>query len=430
MEDGERQTVILSAIKLIKEYECLYLVPLNNMIGYKTPIIKEIHQQKITERIAEKLLYEYLNEKCFSSIYEYKENYSLNKNQLSALLSFFYNNNSVNIDNFFKKLELENGALNNGLITKADIPKKMKQYCYESGKVLRALVERRNKEIELFNSMVIPDYNIQNEIMEITDNDSYLTTDLNLTPTIETILMIEKNSLPDLYYVKNGDCLEVHIMDFFHKYTTHKLQTKTKHEKIKLDDYCLLLGEKKNGNYSDLYLIKSRNTKSNKIEIDIIDGSSEYKNNETLITSLPANYEKNLTIDFAFDKNLDLYCFYKYKYGKEKNKITILDKESNYTSILSETSLILDESYKCCVGKYKGNTTVFGIKSYKENSSIEMCVLNPNKEFNEIIFKTYFDLKTNNDELVFQIGESDGKNCLYALTKSYSHSVIIYVIYI
>ena len=401
------------------------------MIGYKTPIIKEIHQQKITEEMAAKILYEYLNEKYYTSIYRYKENYFFNKNQLSALLSFFYNNNLVKTDNFFKKFEFENGDLNNELISKTDIPKKMKQYCYESGKVLKALVERRNKEIELFNSLVIPDYSIQNEITERTDDVDYLTTDLNLTPSGETVLMIGKKSFPDLYYVKNAQCLEVHIMDYLHKYTNHKFQTITNHDKIKLDEYCLLLGEKKNDKYYDICLIKSKNTKSNRIVIDIIDGSSEYKNNhEILITSLPANNEKNLTIDFDFDNNLDLYCFYKYKNEKAKNKIIILDKESNYTSILLQTSLIFDESYKCCVGNYKGNTTIFGIKPYQENNSIELSILNPNKEFNEIIFKTSFDLKANIDELVFYVGESEGKNCLYAITKSYSHSVRIYVKYI
>ena len=261
-------------------------------------------------------------------------------------------------------------------------------------------------------------------------NDSYLTTDLNLTPKVETILMIGKKSFPDLYYVKNTDSLEVHIMDSFGKYRNHIFQTKTNHDIIKFDEYCLLLGERKNEKYYDLCLIKSKNTKSNKIEIEIIDGFSEYKNNEILITSLPANNEKNLTIDFDFDKNLDLYWFYKYKNEKAKNKIIILDKESNYTSIILETSLIFDESYKCCVGNYKGNTTIFGIKPYQENNTIELSILNPNKEFKEIIFKTKFDLNWNNNELVFHIGESVGKNCLYALTKSYFHSVRIYVMYI
>ena len=223
------------------------------MIGYKTSLIGEIHHQKIIEELAEKILYEYLNENCFSSVYEYKKDYHFSQNQLSALLSFFYNNNSVKINNFFKKFV--NGKSNNKLIIKEDIPKKMKQYCYESGKILKPLVERRNKEIEFFNKLVITDYNDyknqniqkieQNVFKKKKVNDSYLTTDLNLTPKVETILMIGKKSFPDLYYVKNTDSLEVHIMDSFGKYRNHIFQTRTNHDIIKFDEYCLLLGEKK-----------------------------------------------------------------------------------------------------------------------------------------------------------------------------------------
>ena len=99
----------------------------------------------------------------------------------------------------------------------------MKQYCYEGGKVLKSLVEKRNKEIELFNGKIIPDCSEQNEIIEMMDIDNNLTTDLNLTPDIETIIMLGKKSNPDLYYVKNVNSLEIHIMDSYHGYTIHKL---------------------------------------------------------------------------------------------------------------------------------------------------------------------------------------------------------------
>ena len=67
------------------------------MIGYKTPLIGEIHHQKITEELAEKILYEYLNENCFSSVYEYKKDFHFSQNQLSALLSFFYSKKNETI---------------------------------------------------------------------------------------------------------------------------------------------------------------------------------------------------------------------------------------------------------------------------------------------------------------------------------------------
>ena len=164
--------------------------------------------------------------------------------------------------------------------------------------------------------------------------------------------------------------------------------------------------------------------------MDIIEGYSFYQRQKILITCLSAISQRDLNIDFSFDDNLDLFCFYKYKNNKEKNKIKILDKRSDYSSILSESPLIFDESYKCYVGKYKGVTTIFGIKPYNINKSIEISVLNQKKEFSEIIFKTTLDLETNYNELVFSFGKFQEKNCLYALTKSFSRSVFIYVLYI
>lgn len=216
--------VISSAIKIIKEYECLYLIPSDNMIGYKTSIIEELFQRRITEEKAEQILFEYLNNNYVPLISKYNNSYSWGTNEFSALLSFLYNNKSVNIDDFLKKVDLKNGELKEDeLILKEDIPKKMKQYCYEGGKVLKSLVEKRIKEIELFNDKIIPDCSEQNEIIEMMDIDNNLTTDLNLTPDIETIIMLGKKSNPDLYYVKNVNSLEIHIMDSYHGYTIHKL---------------------------------------------------------------------------------------------------------------------------------------------------------------------------------------------------------------
>lgn len=413
------EKITLTAIKIIKEYECLYLIPSDNIIGYKTPIIEELPQQKITEEIAEKKLYEYLFQKYVPLINGYNIIYFWEKNEFSALLSFLYNNKAVDIDTLLEK----------GKIKKKDIPKKMIQYCYEGGKVFKALIERRNKEIALFKSKIILDCNKQYEIKETNLANDKLKTGLNLTIEEECILMMGVKANPDLYFLKNSNNLQVHILDSHHYYSYCKCDLVTNHQKINPDDYCILLGEKNDKLY-DVCLIKSKNTSSNKIELEIIEGNFGYRRQKHFPTSLPAINQRDLTIDFAFDDYLDLFCFFKYKNNKEKNKIIILEKKTNYTSILLETQLIFDDSYKCYVSKYKGITSVFGIKPYNGNNSIEMSILNPNKEFSEIIFKTSFNLEASYDELVFHFGEYERKNCIFALTKSFSHPVFIYIIYI
>ena len=95
------------------------------MIGYKTPIIEELFQRRITEEKAEQILFEYLNNNYVPLISKYNNSYSWGTNEFSALLSFLYNNKSVNIDDFLKKVDLKNGELKKDeLILKEDIPKK------------------------------------------------------------------------------------------------------------------------------------------------------------------------------------------------------------------------------------------------------------------------------------------------------------------
>lgn len=95
----------------------------------------------ITETEAEQLLKSDVV-KFVDNVNKYQSIYNFNQNEFDALVSFAYNVGSIN------------RLTNNGKRDRDTIRKKMLEYNKSGGKVISALVTRRQKEVELFNTAV------------------------------------------------------------------------------------------------------------------------------------------------------------------------------------------------------------------------------------------------------------------------------------
>lgn len=138
-----------NGLQMIKNFEGLILVASNKLdgvwtVGYGCTVGVKPHQ-RITEKEAEEMLTRELT-KHETYVNKYVNQLKLNQNQFDALVSFSYNCGYGNLKNLV--------ADKNGKATrdKKTIAEKMLLYNKCNGKVMRGLVNRREKEHELFCS--------------------------------------------------------------------------------------------------------------------------------------------------------------------------------------------------------------------------------------------------------------------------------------
>ena len=143
-------TVSKKCIKLVKEFEGLYLKAYKDEVGVWTIGYGITDADKsithvtvktgltITEKTADSWLEQALNKKYLPKVMKYNKKYKWNQNEIDALVSFAYNVGSID------------GLTANGTRSRAAIASKMLQYNKAAGKVLNGLTRRRNAERELF----------------------------------------------------------------------------------------------------------------------------------------------------------------------------------------------------------------------------------------------------------------------------------------
>ena len=147
-------TVSRKCIKLVKEFEGLYLKAYKDEVGVWTigygitnsdKAITNVTVKaglKITEKTADNWLEKALNKKYLPKVMKYNGKYKWNQNEIDALVSFAYNIGSIDT------------LTANGTRTRAAISSKMLQYNKAGGKVLNGLTRRRKAERELFLTAV------------------------------------------------------------------------------------------------------------------------------------------------------------------------------------------------------------------------------------------------------------------------------------
>ena len=144
-----------------KAYKCAAGVP---TIGYG-----HTKGVKMGDTISAQKAEEYLREDlriCENEVNRInkEKGYNLNQNQFDSLVSFTYN---CGINNLRKLTRYR---------TKSEIPEGMKLYNKGGGKVIQGLINRRNRESELFNEPVSNSYN-DNLMSRVIRNEKYYNDD-------------------------------------------------------------------------------------------------------------------------------------------------------------------------------------------------------------------------------------------------------------
>lgn len=147
-------TVSEKCIKLVKEFEGLYLKAYRDEVGVWTVGYGITDADKsithvtvkagltITEKTADNWLEQALNKKYLPKVMKYNSKYKWNQNEIDALVSFAYNIGSID------------GLTANGTRSRATIAAKMLQYNKAGGKVYNGLTRRRKAERTLFLTAV------------------------------------------------------------------------------------------------------------------------------------------------------------------------------------------------------------------------------------------------------------------------------------
>ena len=135
-----------NGINMIKSFEGCVLHAYddgfgNLTIGYGHCANDVYKGQTITESEAEQLLINDLK-RFENHVNAYNYIYNFNQNEFDALISFAYNIGSID------------EMTRNGTIAKHDIPERMLLYVHAGNEVVEGLVNRRKKEVELFNTPV------------------------------------------------------------------------------------------------------------------------------------------------------------------------------------------------------------------------------------------------------------------------------------
>ena len=154
----------------------------------------------------------------------------------------------------------------------------------------------------------------------------------------------------DLFCIKKRNtgskCLEVHILSGKSNYQEWLLQTKTPHPEVD-EKTTFLLGDYNLNGKLDLYCIQKRGHPSGKIYLNILKGSSEFKewimNVGTCFDSVDDSVDFAIG-DFVGDRRPDLYCIKKTQKNYPKVGVVIIKAKDNYQSLLMDTGTILDKS--------------------------------------------------------------------------------------
>ncbi len=137
-----------NGIKLIKEFEGVSLTAYNDGFGNITIGWGHVGGYKLGDTITKEQADEILKHDLIrfeNAVEKYVDKYNFNQNQFDALVSFAYNCGEGGLDEM----------LRNGEIVKTEITNRMLLYCHANGEVIEGLLERRKREVNLYNTTCI-----------------------------------------------------------------------------------------------------------------------------------------------------------------------------------------------------------------------------------------------------------------------------------
>lgn len=137
-----------NGINLIKEFEGVSLTAYNDGFGNITIGWGHVGGYELGDTITKEQADEILKHDLIrfeEAVEKYVHKYGFNQNQFDALVSFAYNCGEGGL----------NEMLKNGRIVKDVITTRMLLYCHANGEVVEGLLERRKREVNLFNTPCI-----------------------------------------------------------------------------------------------------------------------------------------------------------------------------------------------------------------------------------------------------------------------------------
>lgn len=134
-----------NGINLIKEFEGVSLTAYNDGFGNITIGWGHVGGYDLGDTITKEQADEILKHDLIrfeEAVNKYVHKYGFNQNQFDALVSFAYNCGEGGL----------NEMLRNGAIVKTEITNRMLLYCHSNGEVVEGLLERRKREVNLYNT--------------------------------------------------------------------------------------------------------------------------------------------------------------------------------------------------------------------------------------------------------------------------------------
>ncbi len=155
-----------------------------------------------------------------------------------------------------------------------------------------------------------------------------------------------RDGVPDLYCLKHtntgSNSLEVHILGGAGNYQSFLLQTGTPVTQADAGNFLFATGDFNGDGTPDLYCLKHANTGTNKLEVHILGGKTNYQGfllqAGTPITQADAANFQFATGDYNRDGIPDLYCLKRNNTGTNKLEVHILNGAGSYQSFLLQTA--------------------------------------------------------------------------------------------
>ena len=248
----------------------------------------------------------------------------------------------------------------------------------------------------------------------------------------------------DLFAIKKKDTgtkrTEVHVLDGKNRFQGFLLQTGTV---LGPSDgvFSFAVGDYNRDGALDLYAIKMKDTDSNRTEIHVLDGKTGFR---TFLLHAAVPIELSYDIfhfelgDYNADGYPDLFAIKMRKTDSNRTEIHILDGKSNFQKFLLQMPSCLENSYgifSFALGDYDrdGKIDIYAIKrNHTDSKSTEIHILNGSSNYRNFLLHSRTNLEEAHDNFAFLVNDYnlDGTDDFYAIKirGTASHRTEVYVL--
>ena len=233
----------------------------------------------------------------------------------------------------------------------------------------------------------------------------------------------------DLFAIKKKDTgtnrTEVHVLDGKNRFQSFLLQTGTALEPSD-GVFSFAVGDYNRDGTLDLYAIKMKDTDSKRTEVHVLDGKTGFR---TFLLHAAVPIEISYDIfhfelgDYNADGYPDIFAIKMRKTASNRTEIHVLDGKSNFQKFLLQIPSCLENShgiFSFALGDYDkdGKIDIYAIKrSHTGSNSTEVHILNSSNNYRDFLLHSKTQLEEAHDNFAFLVGDynHDGADDLYAI---------------